>query len=186
MPNIKNALNDVLNAYQNKFQSKKIVTEEGSSDILMEIFGITPSQKLGNMQYWGRELGKCWERLIQNTLKTNPRYKPGLKIGRDELCDCIVNGFAIDAKYRVGSGDSGTLKKFKNYGKTLSKKGYKPVALFLRDDNLPAAMTAIKSGGWIIKEGPDSFEFILNLAKFDLKAFLNEKKKGRKFKLVSE
>lgn len=172
MGNIESSLNDILARYQGKFKTKEIIPEKTDSDILMNIFGITSSEKTINMQYWGRELGKCWERLVQASLQSTKGYSVGLVIGRDEICDCIVGKYAIDAKYRVGSGDSGTLKKFKRYGQILKKKRYVPIMLFLRTDNLPAAITAAKTGRWNIKSGKKSFEFIKSLSGFDLQKHL--------------
>jgi hypothetical protein len=42
-----------------------------------------------------------------------------IKEGSDEFCDLVVGNDAIDTKYRIGSGDSGTLKKFRQYGQEL-------------------------------------------------------------------
>jgi hypothetical protein len=98
-----------------------------------------------------------------------------LKVGSDEPCDLIVEGYAIDTKYRLGSGDSGTLKKFKSYGELLRNLNYEPVFLILRQDNLPAAITACKVGTWKVYTGDDSFEFIKTISGFDLKSFLIEK-----------
>lgn len=83
-----------------------------------------------------------------------------------------MGDYAIDTKYRVGSGDSGTLKKFKQYGKMISDLGYKPVFLMVRDDNLPAAMTAIRQGGWTVYTGVDSFNFISEISGIDMNMFL--------------
>ena len=55
-----------------------------------------------------------------------------LKFGSDEPCDLVLGSDAIDMKYRVGSGDSGTLKKFQQYAALLKQNGYRPVFLFLR------------------------------------------------------
>lgn len=78
----------------------------------------------------------------------------------------------IDTKYRIGSGDSGTLKKFKSYGELLRNLNYDPVFLILRQDNLPAAITACQKGTWKVYTGDDSFEFIQTISGFDLKSFL--------------
>ena len=140
MPNKR--LNIVLKKYQQSFMSKVYSQENNDSDLLMKVFGITPELKRENRQYWGRELGKCWERLVIEACKSAQDFKPALKIGADEPCDLRVGKFAIDTKYRVGSGDSGTLKKFKQYGPLLRDHGYVPVFLFLREDNLKSAITA--------------------------------------------
>jgi hypothetical protein len=167
-----NDLDNILTKYQASFKGKIHTTTVSPSDILMETFGITDLIKDGNKQYWGRELGKCWEGLVIEACKNLSNYQPALRIGSDEPCDLIIGEYAIDTKYRVGSGDSGTLKKFKEYGVLLKSKGYIPVFLFLREDNLNAAMTACKSGGWEIYTGDDSFEFIKNMSGFDIKNYL--------------
>lgn len=175
MINKKN-LNNILNKYKLSFCDKNYSQENNQSDLLMEVFGISSTLKRENRQYWGRELGKCWESLVKEACKNSSHYSPALKIGNDEPCDLIVKNYAIDTKYRLGSGDSGTLKKFKQYGSLLKKKGYKPVFIFLRSDNLPAAITACKIGGWDVYIGEDSFKFIKEISDFDLKNYLKEKK----------
>jgi hypothetical protein len=99
-----------------------------------------------------------------------------MRIGSDEPCDFIVGNDAIDTKYRIGSGDSGTLKKLKQYGNVFTQKGLNPVLLIVREDNLPAAITACKSGGWQILQGDDSFEYIFNKTSFDLYGWLKNLK----------
>ena len=79
---------------------------------------------------------------------------------------------AIDTKYRIGSGDSGTLKKFKQYGKKLRDVGYRPIFLIVRVDNLPAAMTACKVGQWDVKVGDETFRYIEEQTGVDLQAWL--------------
>ena len=116
----------------------------------------------------------CWQSLVTETCKTYcSSFKPALKVESDEPCDLIVDGYAIDTKYRIGSGDSGTLKQFKSYGELLRNLNYKPVFLILRQDNLPAAITACQQKGtWKVYTGDDSFEFIQTISGFDLKSFL--------------
>jgi hypothetical protein len=54
----------------------------------------------------------CWQRLISELCKkTCTDYDLAIRESRDELCDLVVGKDAIDTKYRIGSGDSGTLKK---------------------------------------------------------------------------
>lgn len=165
-------LDNVLRKYQASFKAKVHTTTVSSSDILMDTFGITDKMKDENKQYWGRELGKCWEGLVIESCKNLPNFKPALRIAADEPCDLRVGQYAIDTKYRVGSGDSGTLKKFKEYGTLLKNNGYIPVFLFLREDNLQAAMTACQTGGWEIYTGDNSFEFIKKISGFDIKNYL--------------
>lgn len=175
---IETNLDAVLSRYQASFTEKVYSDENDDHDILMDAFGITPQLKRENRQYWGRELGKCWESLVIEACKNAPSFQPALRIGSDEPCDLRVNNFAIDTKYRVGSGDSGTLKKFKQYGPLLRENGYEPVFLFLREDNLPAAMTACQNGGWTIYIGKESFEFIKNISGFDLEDYLIKRAQG--------
>lgn len=168
-------LDKVLKKYCESFQKKVYAIENDDHDVLMDAFGITPELKRENRQYWGRELGKCWESLVIEVCKNVESYQSALKIGKDAPCDLRVGKYAIDTKYRVGSGDSGTLKKFKKYGQLLKHKGYEPVFLFLREDNLPAAITACENGGWTIFIGEQSFDFIKGLSGFDLKDYLTKK-----------
>ncbi|MGK7883007.1 MAG: hypothetical protein AB4057_00065 [Crocosphaera sp.] len=58
----------------------------------------------------------------------------------------MVDKYAIDTKYRIGSGDSGLHKKYKAYGKMLRQEGYEPILLILRKDNFPAAIKACEVG----------------------------------------
>lgn len=110
--------------------------------------------------------------LVIQACKNSDTFQPALKIGSDEPCDLRIENYAIDTKYRVGSGDSGTLKKFKQYGEILINKGYEPVFLFLREDNLPAAITACKKGNWTVYMGKESFNFIKKVSGFDMEDFL--------------
>ncbi|WP_199303052.1 hypothetical protein [Oscillatoria sp. FACHB-1406] len=105
-------------------------------------------------------------------------FQPALKVGSDEPCDLIVERYAIDTKYRIGSGDSGTLKKFKSYGSLLRSQGYEPILLVLREDNLPAAITACETGTWKVYMGDFAFGFIQQLSGFALKSFLRERAKA--------
>ena len=45
----------------------------------------------------------------------NTNFKEAESFGADKPIDFIVGSYAIDTKYRIGSGDSRTLKKFKQY-----------------------------------------------------------------------
>jgi hypothetical protein len=174
---IENNLDAVLEKYKASFIQKVYSDENNDHDLLMKAFGISPALKRENRQYWGRELGKCWESLVIEACKELPTFQPALRIGGDEPCDLIVQNYAIDAKYRLGSGDSGTLKKFKSYGPLLREYGYEPVFLFLREDNLPAAMTACQSGTWNIYIGKQSFDFIKDILDSIWKITLLEKRK---------
>jgi len=170
---INNNLKDIFDKYKDSFSKKKISTINTEDDLIMKAFGKKQADVDINKQYWNREFGKYFEYTVVKVFElTHDEFKPGLRLGADEVCDLIIGDVAIDVKYRVGSGDSGTLKKFKQYGKLLKDKGYKPMMLFLRDDNLKSAVTAINKGGWIIKSDEAMFDYILKESGFDLKSFL--------------
>jgi hypothetical protein len=170
------SLEKILSTYHRSFQDKVYGDENDDHDLLMDVFEISPMLKRENRQYWGRELGKCWELLINNICKSLTGYAPALRIGQDEPCDLVVGKFAIDTKYRIGSGDSGTLKKFKTYGKLLRDHGYEPVFLILREDNLPSAIQACKVGTWHVFTGQQSLDFIRDISSFDIEDFLKQRK----------
>ena len=169
-------LDRILSGYQSTFTAKTYNQENNDTDVLMEAFGVTPELKRENRQYWGRELGKCWERLVVQVAKTNPLYAPSIQIGNDEPCDLVIGNYAIDIKYRLGSGDSGTLKKFKAYASTLMNLGFQPVLLIMREDNLKSAINACKSGGWLVLTGDESMDFIFEKINFNMKHFLHSRK----------
>ena len=124
----------------------------------------------------------CWQRLVSELFsRTCDDYKPALRLGDDEPCDCIVGLAAIDTKYRIGSGDSGTLKKFKQYGQRLPDMGYQPILLIVREDNLSAAITACKVGGWTVHQGAAAFRYIENKSGFDLLAWLRRMANSEEF-----
>ncbi|MBL0480567.1 hypothetical protein [Aeromonas veronii] len=172
---IESNLDSLLERYKNSFIAKEYPDENDDHDILMRVFGITPELKRENKQYWGRELGKLWESLVIEACRNLPSFQPALKIENDEPCDLRLGPLAIDTKYRVGSGDAGTLKKFKAYGALLKEHEYEPVFLFLREDNLPAAITACRQGGWTIYTGKQSFDFIKNISGFDMEEYLTNR-----------
>ncbi len=178
----KENIHTIIAQYQNSFKNKNLSEKSADTDVLMDLFGITDSVTRKNKQYWNRELGMLWQKIVTETFKTTSKYLPAKKIGDDEPYDLQYGNDFIDTKYRVGSGDSGTLKKFKTYGQFISKelKGT-PVLLFLRTDNLEAALTACKAGGWTILQGQESFKYIKDRTNIDL--FLLLKKLELQFKL---
>ncbi len=120
---INKTLSNILKKYQGNFCDKVYVDDYDSTDILMEAFGITQDLKRENKQFWGRQLGMCWQLLVVELCKnTCSDFSGALRFSGDEPCDLVLGKDAIDTKYRVGSGDSGTLKKFKNYGLLLKRK----------------------------------------------------------------
>lgn len=162
-------LSVVIERYRASFAEKIYSEENNDHDVIMDLFGITPLVKRENRQYWERELGMCWQLIVCALCKARcADYQPAQRFGADEPFDLTVGSYAIDTKYRIGSDDSGTLKKFKQYGPLLRGKGYTPVLLIVRQDNLPAAVTACITGGWSVYQARNSFEFIKNVTKFDL------------------
>lgn len=178
MSKAKKEITEILDKYNQSFNEKKFEKVSRQSDELVDYFGIPLDRIEENKQYWNRELGKCWERVVSKVFEINcgEDFGPALQVDDDEPADFTYKGYAIDTKYRIGSGDSGTLKKFKQYGSLLREKGYTPVLLFLRSDNLEAAITACKNGGWEIYIADDSYEFIEKYTGFDLKDFLVKNK----------
>lgn len=167
-------LDDIVSHYQCAFASDRQVHPLGAPDVLMNVFGVTPEMKAAASQYWGRELGMCWERLVRSLiLQHGPKAGPALT-GPDggSPCDVTLGNMAIDTKYRLGSGDSGTLKKLAANAKWLAAQGYEPVMLFLRADSLEAARTRMRRAGWKVLEGEDSFEFVRRHTGQDLKSAL--------------
>lgn len=166
----------IVKEYATSFTAKTYNEESNETDPLMELFGITQEMKTENKQYWGRELGMCFQRLVCELCKSYcANYKRGLRIGADEVCDLIVGNDAIDTKYRIGSGDSGTLKKFKSYGKELKSRRLNPVMAIVRTDNLAAAIQAGRAGGWQILQGQETFDYIRQLTGVDLQAWLKKR-----------
>jgi len=173
---IENKLDGILQHYQNSFLAKSYAEENDDLDLLMNVFGISPQLKRENRQYWGRELGMCWERLVKEICKTYcSHYSPAPKFDNKEPCDLVVGQYAIETKYRVGSGDSNFQANIKLYGPILTKGGHVPVVLFLRNDNLQSAINACKTGGWQVHTDENTYQFIQQISDFDLKAFLEQK-----------
>lgn len=180
---MKNALENILTHYRKAFTEKTYSAENNDHDPLMDIFGITPELKRENRQYWGRELGMAWQLIVTEVFKHNhSQFRPGLKFGLDEPCDLLAGRDAIDTKYRIGSGDSGTLKKFKQYGELLKNEGYNPVFLIVRDDNLSAAITACYAGGWTVHTGQAAFNYIFNQTNINLLQILGDL--GSNYKII--
>lgn len=165
----------IVKKYHDSFSKKTYNDENNEHDFLMDLFNISPELKRQNRQYWGRELGMCWQLIVTEIARANcgSDFHPALRFDLDEPCDLIIGSDAIDTKYRIGSGDSGTLKKFKQYGKLLKEKGYKPILLIVRDDNLPAAITACRNGGWEIYTKKQSLDYIKKKIGVDLDELLS-------------
>jgi hypothetical protein len=174
---IENQLRSILDEYKTSFSEKEYPDENDDYDVLMNVFGITPELKRENRQYWGRELGMCWQLLVCTLFEFSCKdFKPAMKIGSKEPCDCVVGKDAIDTKYRIGSGDQGTLENFKNNAEFFREQGLNPVLLIVREDSRQAAITACKNGGWNILTGNETFQYIFDKTGFDLYSWLENLK----------
>ncbi len=170
---VEESLFNIMSTYQSSFTDKVYQEENDDSDLLMDAFALTQAIKRENKQYWGRELGMCWELMVAHVMEGYCKdFRSKFRIGHEEPCDMIVGDYAIDTKYRFGSGDSGTKKKFERYADLLRERGYVPVCLILRDDNLQTAINALKSSGWIVLTAEASYNFIRSLSGYDLKSYL--------------
>jgi len=173
----KNLIEPIIKEYYIKFKAKlnQPSVENNDFDELMNLFNISPELKRDNRQFWGRHLGKLWEKMVVELAKTHCQdFQPELRINKDQLCDLIIGSDAIDTKYRIGSGDSGTLKKLKDYGAILQEKGYNPVMLIVRDDNLPSAIAAVKSRGWNVLTDVESFSYLKEKIGIDINDLIQE------------
>ncbi len=174
---LNNSLERVLQQYRNSFANKAFVEESSEEDDLMLVFGLTQDIKVENRQYWGRELGMCWQRLVTELCRQGcDNFSGPIREGKDEICDLVVGQDAIDTKYRIGSGDSGTLKKFRGYGRKLKVANFRPVLLILRNDSLPQALLACLTGGWTIYAGNNAYQYIYDLTQFDLHDWLQQRR----------
>ncbi|MDY7008234.1 MAG: restriction endonuclease [Cyanobacteriota bacterium] len=173
---LNNSLDIILHKYSQSFASKIFTQESLEADDLMLVFGLNQEIKARNKQYWGRELGMCWERIVKEICRqTCDDFHEAIRDGNDELCDFVVGLDAIDTKYRIGSGDSGTLKKFRQYAARLNAIEYNHVLLILRNDNLPQAINACSMGGWQVISGNNTFNYINQTTGFDLKLWLQSR-----------
>jgi hypothetical protein len=105
--------------------------------------------------------------LIGSPCATEHRCRSTSKPG-----DLVVDCQAMDLKYRIGSGDSGTLKNLRNNGPLLASMGYRPVMIILREDNLPTAISAIRAGGWDVIVGRQALMFIREYSGFCIHEYL--------------
>lgn len=170
---IDTTLSSILSGYQESFSKKVHEKDSSKTDLLMDVFGITPAMKAENSQYWGRELGMCWQRLVVSLCSAHAKdFGPALKWDSNEPCDLTVGKLAIDTKYRIGSGDSGTLKKWVSYGEYLTAQGYTPTLLIFRTDNLDSAIKACIRGGWQIHTGEATLKQIHKLTNVELGEYL--------------
>ncbi len=89
-------LTAVIEGYKSSFASKVYNEENNEHDVIMDLFSITPILKRENRQYWGRELGMCWQLIVTTLCKARcNNYLPPRKFGADEPYDLIVGTYAI-------------------------------------------------------------------------------------------
>ena len=69
MSDIHEVLNGLIRRYQDSFTQKVYDVENDDTDPLMDVFAITPDLKRENRQYWGRELGMCWQLMISEVVR---------------------------------------------------------------------------------------------------------------------
>ena len=99
---INNNLKDIFDKYKDSFSKKKISTINTEDDLIMKAFGKKQADVDINKQYWNREFGKYFEYTVVKVFElTHDEFKPGLRLGADEVCDLIIGDIAIDVKYRV-------------------------------------------------------------------------------------
>lgn len=172
-----------IEKYSSKFNKKRKAKEEldNEHDLLMDVFNISPEEKKKSAQYWGRELGVLWQELVKIVFANSEQikdYTGALTVDdpegeSDEPCDLTANGYGIDTKYRIGSGDSKFTKKFRpNHNILVERFKLKPVLLILRDDNLKSPINRAKKEGWTVYTADDSYKFIYDQTGYDLKEFL--------------
>ena len=78
-----------------------------------------------------------------------------------------MGSVAIDTRFaQSGPVILELLKKVKAYGPLRRTHGYEPLRLIVREDNLPAAITAFNKGSWRVLTGNDSFEHVEELTEF--------------------
>jgi hypothetical protein len=172
-PGLLEELRSSVKHYARKFEEKKFEEEPAYVDTLMAYFGITDEMKRRNSQYWARELGSLYQEIVTKAALEKSRDYFVPKTGDSVLpCDLVAGECAIDMKYRMGSGDSGTLQKLRRNGMVLQSLDVKPILLVHRDDNLPAALSAAKGGGWSVVSGEQAIDFVRDRFSFDLEAFL--------------
>lgn len=166
------SLEGIVERYKQSFASKVFAEESLEEDDLMRLFGLTQAIKAQNKQYWGRELGACWERLVKEICR---QTCSNFSEPQDSTYDLSVGWDAIDTKYRIGSGDAKTLQGWRQNGTKLIVKKFTPILLIVRNDSLRQAIAACTAGGWIVKSGNDAYEYLYELTQFDLQTWLRNK-----------
>jgi hypothetical protein len=169
-------LDGALGRYHETFTDRMPEEQDAVSDALMDFFRLTPEIKNRERQFYGRHLGAAWEEIAGKILHAHDPStefpRPGTE---DTPCDIVYRGFAIDTKYRIGSGDSGTMRKLAGNASTLARRGFVPLLLIFRNDSLKPSISAARTGGWTICEGEAAVSFIRTHTGYDLLDFLKER-----------
>ncbi|MDY7012982.1 MAG: restriction endonuclease [Cyanobacteriota bacterium] len=170
--NLDRSLEEIVDRYRLSFANKVFLEESSEEDDLMKLFGLTQATKAQNKQYWGRELGACWERLVKEICQqTCDNYcEP-----QNSTYDLLVGRDAIDTKYRIGSGDAKTLRGWRQNGQDLLSRKLRPILLIIRNDSLQQAIATCRAGGWVVKSGNDAYDYLYELTQFDLQTWLRNK-----------
>ena len=95
------ALESILSAYKEAFSQKVYSEENDDHDPLMDVYGITPELKRENRQYWGRELGMCWQRLVVEVCRRKKKgFGPALLQASKDLSECMrLSGWSTSAPF---------------------------------------------------------------------------------------
>jgi len=183
-PPIESKLDSLVKKYRRAFQEKlRGISDSGvfglppEETLLMKLFALEPNIYLMNRQYFNRELGSLFEKMVKALLKTtnSKRYGNAVVVGKTQLCDCTFGQDAIEVKYRYYSGDAKTVRLYRNAAPKLISMGLKPVMLIFSTDNLRSAIKSFIKHGWQVKEGDDMAKYIKQLTGFDIKRYLETK-----------
>ena len=175
--NLDKSLQDILTEKARAFNEKVFDRESSTPDVLMNAFSLTHDVKDKDPQYWSRSLGSLFQDIVVKTCEASrPDITPPIRVEKSEPCDFIMGKFAIDTKYRFGSGDSKTSKLICNDARILIDLGFIPVMLILRTDSLASRIKAFKNAGWKVLEGDAAFDFIKTETGIDLKKKLIDAK----------
>jgi len=94
-------LKSVIRSYHGSFSSKVYSDQNDDHDVLMDVFGLVPAVKRENRQYWGRELGMCWQLIVTELFRAAGKgFQPGYREGADELCDLIAEKRNVSTRMR--------------------------------------------------------------------------------------
>lgn len=93
-------LENILQRYSLSFSLKVFSEESATEDDLMRVFGLTQLIKAENKQYWGRELGMCWQRVITEVCRENCEdFRTPIREGKSDAYEYIRNktGFELES-----------------------------------------------------------------------------------------